>query len=351
MTSVQLENVSKQFGDFAALTDIDLNVAAGELFFLLGPSGCGKSTLLRLIAGLHSPSRGRILFIDRDVTSLATDQRDAVMVFQSYALWPHLSVRDNIRFGLRVRKLSGARQRQRVDEMLNLVHLTHEADRRPSELSGGQQQRVALARAIAVNPACLLLDEPLSNLDAKLRQEMRTEIRNICKSQGITTIYVTHDQKEALSVADRIALMDRGRIAQIGSPADLYARPVSAFVAEFVGETNLIPGVVLGRESGKLRVKTSLGELAAQDRGLSDTNVTLSLRPEHIRIADGRPSAINHLAGTVEQSTFLGEASEHLLKVGDTTLKVVSFPPRFDPPKQMTIEFDATDVVVLPRQS
>jgi iron(III) transport system ATP-binding protein len=350
MTSVKLEHVSKQFGDFAALTDIDLSIAAGELFFLLGPSGCGKSTLLRLIAGLHAPSTGRVLFNDVDVTSKGTDQRDAVMVFQSYALWPHLTVRENIRFGLRVRKLSSSQQRERIDQMLNLVQLTKEADRRPSELSGGQQQRVALARAIAVSPKCLLLDEPLSNLDAKLRHEMRTEIRHICKSQGVTTIYVTHDQKEALSVADRIALLNGGKIAQIGSPADLYAKPVSAFVAEFVGETNLIDGTVTSRDNGMLRVTTAIGEIIADDRGLADTNVTLSLRPEHIRIARGQPAAANHLSGPVDETTFLGETSEHLLKVGGTKLKVVSFPPRFDSPKELTIEFDPKDVVVLPRR-
>jgi len=351
MTSVRLEHLSKQFGTVAALTDIDLSIAAGELFFLLGPSGCGKSTLLRLIAGLHTPSSGRVLFNDRDVTNLATDRRDAVMVFQSHALWPHLSVRENIRFGLRVRKLSGAQQRQRIDEMLNLVHLVLEADRRPSELSGGQQQRVALARAVAVRPACLLLDEPLSNLDAKLRHEMRTEIRNICKSQGVTTVYVTHDQKEAISVADRIALMDRGRIVQIGTPADLYAKPASAFVAAFIGETNLIPGTILGRDNGTLRLGTALGELLAEDRGINNPDVMLSVRPEHIRIVDSQLSGANHLTGTVEQTTFLGEASEHVLRIGQTPLKVVSFPPRFDPPARMTVEFDAADVVVLPRQS
>ena len=350
MISVRLDHISKQFGNLAALSDIDLTVAAGELFFLLGPSGCGKSTLLRIIAGLLTASRGRVLFNDRDVTNLATDQRDAVMVFQSYALWPHMSVRDNIRFGLRVRKLPGAQQRERIDEMLNLVQLTQEADKRPSELSGGQQQRVALARAIAVRPACLLLDEPLSNLDAKLRHEMRTEIRRICKSQGVTTIYVTHDQKEALSVADRIALLNHGRIAQIGSPAELYGNPANAFVAEFVGDTNLVDGEVVGREQGKLRVNTVLGELVADDRGLTDSQISLSIRPEHIRIVTEQARGANRLRGTVVQTTFLGEASEHLLKVAGATLKVVSFPPRFAPPSEMVVEFDPSDVVILPRR-
>src|SRR3989440_6486926 len=204
MTAVRLEHIYKTFDQTVALNDIDLKIAAGELFFLLGPSGCGKSTLLRLIAGLLEPTTGRIYFNDRDVTPLPTERRNAVMVFQSYALWPHMSVRENVRFGLAVRGIDRVDQNKRVDEVLSLVRMSELADRKPNQLSGGQQQRVALARALAVNPACLLLDEPLSNLDAKLRHEMRGEIRRICKAAGSTTIYVTHDQKEALSIADRI---------------------------------------------------------------------------------------------------------------------------------------------------
>src|SRR3954471_2792617 len=209
MTSVRLDHLSKHFGATVALDDVDLTIAAGELFFLLGPSGCGKSTLLRLIAGLHEPTRGRIFFNDRDVTALGTEKRNAVMCFQSYALWPHMSVRDNVSFGLAVRREDKAQQAVRVNEVLKLVQMDSYADRKPNQLSGGQQQRVALARALAVKPDCLLLDEPLSNLDTKLRLEMRSEIRRICKSAGFTTIYVTHDQKEALSIADRIAILDR----------------------------------------------------------------------------------------------------------------------------------------------
>ena len=234
MTSVRLQNISKRFGTTVALDDINLEIGAGELFFLLGPSGCGKSTLLRLIAGLHEPTSGRIFFNDRDVTPLGTEHRNAVMCFQSYALWPHMSVRENVRFGLSVRKADRAEQDRRVDEVLSLVRMTELGDRKPNELSGGQQQRVALARALAVKPDCLLLDEPLSNLDTKLRLEMRSEIRRICKSAGFTTVYVTHDQKEALSVADRIAIMNRGRIEQVGTPAEVYHRPVNEFVAEFM---------------------------------------------------------------------------------------------------------------------
>src|SRR4051812_35010264 len=229
MTAVRLEHIYKTFGQTLALNDIDLSINAGELFFLLGPSGCGKSTLLRLIAGLHEPTRGHIFFNDRDVTDLDTRKRNAVMCFQSYALWPHMTVRDNVAFGLNVRKYSGAEVAHRVNEMLKLVQMESLAERKPNQLSGGQQQRVALARALAVNPACLLLDEPLSNLDAKLRHEMRSEIRRICKTTGVTTIYVTHDQKEALSVADRIAVMKDGHLVQVGTPNELYHEPGTSF--------------------------------------------------------------------------------------------------------------------------
>ncbi|MGH7179956.1 MAG: ABC transporter ATP-binding protein, partial [Tepidisphaeraceae bacterium] len=238
MTSVRLSGISKSFGATRAVDDVSLEIGAGELFFLLGPSGCGKTTLLRIVAGLIAPDRGTVRFNDRDVTRLLTQQRNAVMCFQGYALWPHMTVRQNVRFGLEVRGLGRAEQERRVDEVLTIVQLAELSERHPNELSGGQQQRVALARALAVNPQCLLLDEPLSNLDAKLRNEMRIEVRRICKTRGITTIYVTHDQKEALSVADRIAVMDQGRVVQCGIPGDLYLKPGSAFVADFLGQTN-----------------------------------------------------------------------------------------------------------------
>jgi len=234
MTAVRVEKIAKSFGPTVALADITLDIAAGELFFLLGPSGCGKSTLLRIIAGLLDPTNGQIFFNDRDVTTLPTQDRNAVMCFQSYALWPHMSVRDNVRFGLEVRGMSRAEQDARVNEVLAMVRLTDQADRKPNQLSGGQQQRVALARALAVKPACLLLDEPLSNLDAKLRLEMRSEIRRICKEGGFTTLYVTHDQREALSVADRIAILNAGRLEQVGTASEVFHRPSSEFVADFM---------------------------------------------------------------------------------------------------------------------
>ena len=292
MTSVRLEHINKWFGDTPALTDINLQVQRGELFFLLGPSGCGKSTLLRLIAGLYEPHSGAIFFNDADVTRQGTEKRNAVMCFQSYALWPHMTVRENVAFGLKVRGLDSASQHKRVDEVLALVKLLELAERRPNQLSGGQQQRVALARALAVEPACLLLDEPLSNLDAKLRHEMRSEIRRICKSTGVTTIYVTHDQKEALSVADRIAVLNAGQIAQIGTPAQLYQRPNSIFVADFIGQTNLIPGQVFSQTDTTANIDTAAGEITvAKGQPSLPKNVTVSIRPEKIRVAGAAASA------------------------------------------------------------
>src|SRR4051812_32901314 len=288
MTSVRLDHITKAFGDTVALADINLDIGAGELFFLLGPSGCGKSTLLRLIAGLHGPSSGRLWFNDRDVTGLGTEKRNAVMCFQSYALWPHMTVADNIRFGLNVRKVPRPEADQRVDEALRLVQMEPYAARKPNQLSGGQQQRVALARALAVRPDCLLLDEPLSNLDAKLRHEMRSEIRRICKTAGFTTIYVTHDQKEALSVADRIAVLRAGRLAQVGTPSELYHRPNSGFVADFIGSTNLLPGRLAGRAGEHCVVVTAVGRFVASPSpavaGRADGEVVVSIRPEQMQV-------------------------------------------------------------------
>jgi iron(III) transport system ATP-binding protein len=352
--SIRLDRVSKHFGDVVALADTTLEVQPGELFFLLGPSGCGKSTLLRIIAGLLEPATGRVFFSSRDVTSLGTEKRNAVMVFQSYALWPHMTVRDNVAFGLSVRGMSRAEQDQRVNEMLRLVQMAQLAARRPNELSGGQQQRVALARALAVHPACLLLDEPLSNLDAKLRGEMRTEIRRICKTTGVTTVYVTHDQKEALSIADRIAVLNAGRLVQVGTPVELYHRPSSVFVAEFIGQTNLLPARVSSsaKADGQVHVETPAGNLIAEANGTvaPDQKLTASIRPEQIRIATNAPEApsLNRLTGHVIESTFLGEASEHVLRVGkDQKLRFVSTPPLLTAPEELTVEFDAKDVILL----
>jgi iron(III) transport system ATP-binding protein len=349
MTSVRLEKITRTFGSTVALRDVSLTIEAGELFFLLGPSGCGKSTLLRVIAGLHEPTAGRIYFNDEDVTALPTQERNAVMCFQSYALWPHMSVRENIRFGLGVCGLSRNEQQARIDEVLALVQLDRLADRKPNQLSGGQQQRVALARALAVRPRCLLLDEPLSNLDAKLRHEMRSEIRRICKTGRFTTIYVTHDQKEALSIADRIAILKDGLLVQTGSPGELYRSPRTSFVADFIGQTNLLRGTVIGEDGPLLRIQTGAGVIAAPGPAPGASTVTLSIRPEQMRIvrSDTAGSVANRITGRTVESTFLGEASEHMVQMNDLRLRVVSTPPIFEVPERLTVEFDPANVVIL----
>jgi iron(III) transport system ATP-binding protein len=255
-----------------------------------------------------------------------------------------------VRFGLSVRGASRAEQQRRVDEVLTLVQMDKLADRKPNQLSGGQQQRVALARALAVKPDCLLLDEPLSNLDAKLRHEMRSEIRRICKTAGFTTIYVTHDQKEALSVADRIAVLKEGKLAQIGTPSELYHKPATSFVADFIGQTNLMRGQVVSREGTTVQLQTPAGRVIAMADGDLPTNVTISIRPEQMQIAQNGHTVAgrNRIVGRPIETTFLGEASEHVLLVGEHRLKVVAAPPLFDVPAEMTVEFDPHDVVVLP---
>ncbi|HKO93362.1 MAG TPA: ABC transporter ATP-binding protein [Polyangiaceae bacterium] len=365
MVWIQIEQVSKRLGETLAVDRVDLQIQAGELFFLLGPSGCGKTTLLNLIAGLIEPTQGRILFDGQDVTQLPTHRRNAVMCFQSYALWPHLSVAENVRFGLDVRRLARPEQEERVRAALELVRMSPYRERKPAELSGGQQQRVAIARAVAVQPACLLLDEPLSNLDTRLRQQMRGEIRSICKATGLTTLYVTHDQKEALSVADRIAILDAGRIVQVGTPRELYSRPANAFVAEFLGQANLVPGRILERalapagslSSGaaateRLLVDTPLGRLVAFAQALPKdaAQVTLSIRPEQLAIAPQPAAATggdNRVRAQLLESDFLGDSSEHRVSAGGLTLRLHSVPPRFDLPQELTIVLAPEELVVL----
>jgi iron(III) transport system ATP-binding protein len=259
MISIQIKKVTKRFGPVVALQDLDLTINPGELFFLLGPSGCGKTTLLRCLAGFFIPEEGQIWFGDEDVTRLPPHKRNAGMVFQSYALWPHLTVAENVAFGLEERRVPADEIRRRTGEALESVHMSAFLKRKPNQLSGGQQQRVALARALVVRPRCLLLDEPLSNLDAKLRLEMRAEIRRVCKEFQLTTVYVTHDQKEALTISDRMAVLAAGRILQVGAPREIYRRPACRTVADFIGETDFIPGRVLSAGGGKAVVETDLG--------------------------------------------------------------------------------------------
>jgi iron(III) transport system ATP-binding protein len=353
--SIQLKNLVKSFGTVRAVDDISLTIEPGELFFLLGPSGCGKTTLLRCIAGFAEPDSGTILIGERDITRLPPHRRDTGMVFQSYALWPHLSVARNVAFGLEMRKLGKAEIASRTDEALAMVKMQSFAARKPAQLSGGQQQRVALARALVIHPHCLLLDEPLSNLDAQLRLEMRTEIRRICKESGITAIYVTHDQKEALSVADRLAVLRNGKIEQCGAPREVYARPVSMFAASFIGETNFIYGTLEGGEGGRAKVRTALGmfisEAVAPGLRTGD-RVALSLRPEVLRLDDPPAGAVNRIAGMVHDTIYLGEMAQHQLRAEDgTNLKVFDINPRIiarDTEERAAVWVDPRDTVVLP---
>jgi iron(III) transport system ATP-binding protein len=339
--------------------EINLDIASGEIFFLLGPSGCGKSTLLRIVAGLQEPSSGRVLFDDRDVTKLPTEQRNAVMCFQSYALWPHMTVEQNVRFGIELRHLSPAEQTQRVNEVLQLVQMSELRDRKPNQLSGGQQQRIALARALVVHPSCLLLDEPLSNLDTQLRLEMRGEIRQICRSAKSTALYVTHDQKEALSIADRMAVMNAGRIEQVGAPQEIYLRPKNKFVASFMGETNFIDAAVIEANDHQIVTSTSLGKITASINGTSlkvGDKITLSIRPEVIHLSDAPSTAVNRFGGFLHDTQYLGEFAQHHVNISanghpPAVLKVSELNPRVvardDSVEQANVWFEPSDVVLL----
>lgn len=336
MISITIEALTKKFGNVTALDAVDLRIEPGELFFLLGPSGCGKTTLLRHVAGFATPGAGRVLFDRDDITQLPPHKRNTGMVFQSYALWPHMTVAKNVAFGLEERRVPRAEIKERVARALADVHMAAYADRKIAQLSGGQQQRVALARALVIRPRCLLLDEPLSNLDAKLRLEMRGEIRRVCKESGLTAIYVTHDQKEALSIADRMAVMENGRIAQVGAPEEIYHRPHTRMVADFIGETNFLAGRVVAAGDGRIRAETAHGIFEGMAGSSSwhprpGTAVQLSIRPEAWQIVhadDGEPAHFNSLRARVEERIYLGETAQYRIRAGDDSLKVLELNPR-----------------------
>jgi iron(III) transport system ATP-binding protein len=348
MSAITLQGLTKRFGPVTAVDGVSLEITSGELFFLLGPSGCGKTTLLRMIAGFTPPTAGRIAFGDRDVTHDPPNRRNTGMVFQSYALWPHMTVLENVAFGLRVRRVRGAARREQAMAALRSVRMEEEAERRPGELSGGQQQRVALARALVVRPTVLLLDEPLSNLDARLRIEMRSEIRRICGETGITTVYVTHDQGEALSMADRLAVLSAGRVVQAGTPREVYRQPSSRFVAAFVGDTNLVPAQVVERDDDGTLLETPGGRVRSRSR-VDGERVTCSLRPEALRItANGRGGL--GLRGVRAAGTYLGDLGQHAIELPDgSILRVLQLnpPPFGSPGEPVTLEIDPEDVVVV----
>ena len=312
---VRLENVVKRFDDTVAVDGISVEIPRGSFFALLGPSGCGKTTTLRMIGGFEEPSEGRIFLGDRDVVGLPPYKRDVNTVFQSYALFPHMTVTQNVAFGLERRKIGKTEVRARVREVLELVDLAGRGERKPRQLSGGQQQRVALARAIVNNPRVLLLDEPLGALDLKLRKQMQLELKRIQNEVGITFVHVTHDQEEAMTMADTIAVMNSGRIEQLGTPADLYERPQTAFVAGFLGKSNLLDATVSGEGVVQLLDGSELRARTNGNRG----PVAIGVRPEKIRLGD---AGVNRLSGTVKESAYIGVATEVVVatSVGELTV-------------------------------
>ena len=320
--ALRLESLVKRFGAHTAVAGIDLAVAPGEFVTLLGPSGCGKTTTLNLIAGFLMPDGGHIELNGRRIEELPPFKRDLGMVFQDYALFPHMTVTDNVGFGLKMRKVATDEIARRVTEALSLVKLDGFGARRPNQLSGGQRQRVALARALVIRPTMLLLDEPLSNLDLKLREEMRTEISTLQRRLGIATVFVTHDQGEALTMSDRIAVMRDGRIEQIGTPADIYERPATRFVASFIGSINMVAGTVAGSAAdGMTRVETAAGPAIARvgDDVLPGRGVSLTIRPERLKLSGSAPNGAVAWNATVERVVYTGARLEVQLKLADGT--------------------------------
>jgi putative spermidine/putrescine transport system ATP-binding protein len=353
MSTVSLTRLSKHYGATVAVADVSLEVAEGELVALLGPSGCGKTTTLRMVAGFIAPTAGAIAIGGRDVTQLPPHQRDTGMVFQSYALFPHMTVAENVAFGLEMRKVPKAERETRVAEALRLVRLDALGARFPRQLSGGQQQRVALARALVVKPGVFLLDEPLSNLDAKLRAEVRVEIRSLQQRLRLTTLFVTHDQEEALTMADRLVVMHKGVVQQVGPPEALYERPANAFVAGFIGKSNFFRGRV--ERAGLFRTDGGLALACAPDGMAPGAPALLALRPERIAL-DAAEDADNRLPATVAMVTYLGALTEARLTLSDGSeaMAVLPTPPpgsgarRLAAGDAVTLGFAAAAAVPLP---
>jgi iron(III) transport system ATP-binding protein len=356
---VRLRDVGKRFGSAWAVRHVNLDIGRGAFFTFLGPSGCGKTTLLRMIAGFVFPDEGTVFLDGERVNDLPPWRRDVGMVFQNYALWPHMSVFDNVAFGLRERNIARAEIIHRVSEALRQVDLNGMEKRRPSQLSGGQQQRVALARTLVIRPRVLLLDEPLSNLDAKLRVEMRLELLKLQRDIGITTVYVTHDQDEALAMSTRIAVMNQGLVVQEGAPREIYERPASEFVATFVGKANLFAGAVVRAMAGFIEVKTENGlslrvARAASAPTLSNgQSILLSVRPEAIEL--GLPGAgsgdENLIAGQVTASAYQGSIVEYEIRIGNKSIRAHSVNPKgkaiFQGGQKVVARFAPEDVVII----
>jgi len=351
MVKVTMENVTKRFGEITAADDVNLTINDGEFFTLLGPSGCGKTTTMRMIAGLEFPTSGTIYYDDEDVTQEPSFKRNTGMVFQNYALWPHMKVNENVAYGLEVRKTPKDVVTKTVEDVLQLVGLAGMGDRFPNQLSGGQQQRVALARVLVIEPGILLLDEPLSNLDAKLRVEMREEIKSIQRKLGITTIYVTHDQEEAMAVSDRIAIQDHGRIMQVGSPKEIYDKPENLFIATFIGKGALIEGMV--EELGET-IKVNVGGSFIEGMNTGNTpleedqHVACVIRPESFFLVEP-DEPHNTLEGVIEWSAFLGPTTEVNIVIGESNF-MIDAPTDGDyvHGEKLTVYVPKTRTIVLP---
>jgi len=348
MHALSLSAISKHYGKVAALADVDLVVHKGSFVCFLGPSGCGKTTLLRTIAGLEYPSNGKVMLEGRDVTDLPAHKRDLGMVFQSLALFPHLDVAANIAYGMRIRGFKKDAQQRKVAELLDLVRLPDIATRHVSQLSGGQRQRVAIARALAMEPRLFLLDEPLSALDAKLHEEMQVELKLLQQQVGVTTIMVTHNQREAMTMADVIVVMRDGRIQQIDEPLNIYRNPSNTFVAEFIGSSNLLQGIM----QAKGQFQASEYQLHVPDSDGIDKGdtVTVSVRPEDVHIHANEPDARNLLQGTVELVRDVGQSVEFFVQCGSTRI-IAHVQPRDKPPvsqgEQVAVELPVENCVVL----
>ena len=350
--SVEFDHVSKLYGGTVkAVDDVSLKVETGTLVTLLGPSGCGKTTTLRMIAGLETATSGRILIGGRDVTRLPATDRDVSMVFQSYALFPHMTVEENISYGLKLSGHSKNEVKDRTEAGLALVGLKGFGQRLPSELSGGQQQRVAVARALVLEPQVLLFDEPLSNLDAKLRRQVREEIRDIQQSLGLTVVYVTHDQEEALAVSDRIVVMNNAVIAQTGTPRDLYEAPGTAFVADFIGEANILPCEIVALRNGRADVEAGTMKLTLPARGLGKGRAQLAVRPNRILL--GARGQKNAIAGDLKKVTYVGSHWEYRLEtaIGNIFATALDGDPRLVTGISVSISFAKLGPVLLPGQT
>ena len=350
--SVTFENVTKVYGrDVVAVDSISLDIQAGQLVTLLGPSGCGKTTTLRMIAGLEMATKGRILIGDQDVTKLPATDRDVSMVFQSYALFPHMSVLENVSYGLRFSGYKGSEVRERAHAGLELVGLKGYGDRLPSELSGGQQQRVAVARALVLEPQVLLFDEPLSNLDAKLRRQVREEIRDIQQSLGLTVVYVTHDQEEALAVSDRIIVMRNAQIAQEGAPRDLYELPDDQFVADFIGEANLVNCQIDSVDGDQASISIGTYHQTLPRRGLPIGPAVLAVRPNRIGISPDASDA--GIPAQISKATYVGRHMEYTLSADFGSLFVTSgdINSPFEPGTVVSLSFQQAAPVLLPAET